>query len=51
MWTLANLPRVKILVTTGDTLKTVFPRVLGVILPKPYACNDLLERVKHALAT
>ena len=51
MWTLANLPRVKILVTTGETLKTVFPRVLGVILAKPYAYSDLLERVKHALAT
>ena len=51
MWTLANLPGVKILVTTGETLKNVLPRVLGVILPKPYANSDLLDRVKHALAT
>jgi hypothetical protein len=51
LWSLANLPRVKIVVTTGETLKTVLPRVLGVILPKPYAYSDLLERVKHVLAT
>jgi hypothetical protein len=51
MWTLANLPGVKILVTTGEALKTALPRVLGVILPKPYAYSDLLRRVKHALAT
>jgi CheY-like chemotaxis protein len=51
MWTLANLPGVKILVTTGEALKTVLPRVLGVILPKPYAYSDMLERVRHALAT
>jgi DNA-binding NtrC family response regulator len=51
LWALANLPRVKILVTTGDTLKGVFPEVLGKILPKPYATSDLLERVQHALAT
>jgi CheY-like chemotaxis protein len=50
LWALANLPGVKILVTTGETLKTALPRVLGVILPKPYAYSDLLERVKHALA-
>jgi CheY-like chemotaxis protein len=31
LWALANLPRLKILVTTGDTLKTVFPRALGTI--------------------
>ena len=51
LWALANLPGVKILVTTGETLKTALPRVLGVILSKPYAYSDLLERVKHALAT
>ena len=51
LWALANLPGGKILVTTGETLKAVFPRVLGVILPKPYAYSDLPERVKHALAT
>ena len=51
LWALANLPRLKILVTTGDTLKTVFPRALGAILAKPYAVSDLLGRVKHALAT
>jgi CheY-like chemotaxis protein len=51
LWALANLPRVKVLVTTGETLKAVFPRALGMILPKPYAYSDLLERVKHALAT
>jgi two-component system, response regulator PdtaR len=51
MWALANLPGVKILVTTGETLRTVLPLVLGVILPKPYAYSDLLDRVKHALAT
>ena len=51
LWALANLPRLKILVTTGDTLKTVFPRALGTILAKPYALSDLLGRVKHALAT
>jgi CheY-like chemotaxis protein len=49
LWALANLPRVKVLVTTGDTLKVVFPRVLGMILPKPYAYSDLLGRVKEAL--
>jgi CheY-like chemotaxis protein len=48
---LSNLPGVKILVTTGDTLKNVLPEVLGKILPKPYALSDLLRRVKHALAT
>ena len=51
LWALANLPGVKILVTTGDTLKNVLPGVLGKILPKPYALSDLLRRVKHALAT
>ena len=51
LWALANLPRTKILVTTGDTLKGGFPEVLGKILPKPYATSDLLERVQHALAT
>ena len=51
LWALANLPRIKILVTTGDTLKGGFPEVLGKILPKPYATSDLLERVQHALAT
>jgi two-component system, response regulator PdtaR len=51
MWALANLPGVKVLVTTGETLKTVLPQVLGAILPKPYAYSDLLDRVKHALAT
>jgi CheY-like chemotaxis protein len=51
LWALGNLPRVKILVTTGETLKALSPRVLGKILPKPYAYSDLLERVKHALAT
>jgi CheY-like chemotaxis protein len=51
LWAVANLPRVKVLVTTGDTLKTVFPRALGMILPKPYAYSDLLARVRDALAT
>jgi CheY-like chemotaxis protein len=51
LWALANLPRLKILVTTGDTLKNVLPGVLGKILPKPYALSDLLGRVRHALAT
>jgi CheY-like chemotaxis protein len=51
VWALANLPRVKILVTTGETLETVFPRGLGMILPKPYAYSDLLEHVRDALAT
>jgi CheY-like chemotaxis protein len=51
LWALANLPRIKILVTTGDTLKAVLPEVLGKILAKPYATSDLLERVQHALAT
>jgi CheY-like chemotaxis protein len=51
LWALANLPRLKILVTTGDTLKNVLPGVLGKILPKPCALSDLLGRVRHALAT
>jgi hypothetical protein len=46
----AKLPRLKILVTTGDTSKNVLPEVLGKILPKPYALSDLLLRVKQALA-
>jgi CheY-like chemotaxis protein len=50
LWARANLPRVKILVATGDTLKNVLPGVLGQILPKPYALSHLLERVQHALA-
>jgi hypothetical protein len=50
LWALANIPRVKILVTTGDTLKNVLPVVLGEILQKPYALSDLLKRVQHALA-
>jgi CheY-like chemotaxis protein len=51
LWALGNLPRLKILVTTGETLKAVIPRVLGTILMKPYADDELLERVKHALVT
>jgi two-component system, response regulator PdtaR len=51
LWALGNLPRLKILVTTGDTLKGVIPRVLGTILMKPYAEAELLECVKHALVT
>ena len=51
LWPVANLPRIKILVTTGDTSKNVLPEVLGKILAKPYANGDLLERVQHALAT
>jgi CheY-like chemotaxis protein len=47
LWALGNLPRLKILVTTGET---AFPPALGTILPKPYADIELLERVKHALA-
>jgi CheY-like chemotaxis protein len=50
LWALANIPRVKILVTTGDTLKNVLPLVLGKTLQKPYALSDLLKRVQHALA-
>jgi CheY-like chemotaxis protein len=50
LWALANLPRIKILVTTGDTLKSALPVILGKILTKPYANSDLLERVQHALA-
>jgi CheY-like chemotaxis protein len=50
LWALTNLPRLKILVTTGGTLKSVLPEVLGKILSKPYATSDLLERVQHALA-
>jgi CheY-like chemotaxis protein len=51
LWALANMPRIKILVTTGDTLKNVLPLVLGKILQKPYALSNLLERVQQALAT
>jgi CheY-like chemotaxis protein len=51
LWALANLPGLKILVTTGDTLKNALPEVLGKILPKPYALSDLSRRVKHSLAT
>jgi CheY-like chemotaxis protein len=51
LWALAILPSLKILVTTGDTLKNVLPRALGTILAKPYALSDMLRRVKHALAT
>ena len=51
MLALAKLPSLKILVTTGDTLKHVLPAVLGKILPKPYALTDLLLRVQYALAT
>ena len=47
---LAKLPRLKVLVTTGDTLKDLLPEVLGKILTKPYSNGDLLARVKHALA-
>jgi CheY-like chemotaxis protein len=47
LWALGNLPRLKILVTTGET---AFPPPLGTILPKPHADVELLERVKHALA-
>jgi two-component system, response regulator PdtaR len=51
LWALGNLPRLRILVTTGETLKAVLPRVLGTKLMKPYADGELLEHVKHALAT
>jgi hypothetical protein len=51
LWPLANLPRIKILVATGDASKSMSPEVLGRILQKPYANGDLLERVQHALAT
>jgi CheY-like chemotaxis protein len=50
LWALANLPRLKVLVTTGGTLRNVRPEVVGKILPKPYALSDLLKRVQHALA-
>jgi CheY-like chemotaxis protein len=51
MWALGNSPRLKILVTSGQILKTFVPRALGAILTKPYADGELLERVEHALAT
>ena len=51
LWALAKLPRLKILVTTGGTLKGAFPEVLGKILLKPYSNSDLLLRVQYALAT
>jgi two-component system, response regulator PdtaR len=51
LWALGNLPRLKILVTTGEILKTVLPRALGTILIKPYTDSQLMERVEHALAT
>jgi CheY-like chemotaxis protein len=51
LWAPANMPRLKVVVTTGDTLKNVLPEVLGKILPKPYALSDLLQRLKHAFAT
>jgi two-component system, response regulator PdtaR len=47
---IAKLPRLKVLVTTGGTLKDLLPEVLGKILTKPYSNRDLLARVKHALA-
>jgi CheY-like chemotaxis protein len=50
LWALVNVPRVKILVTTGDTLRNVLPLALGKVLQKPYALSDLLDRVQHALA-
>jgi CheY-like chemotaxis protein len=50
LWALAKLPRLKVLVTTGGTLKDLLPEVLGKILTKPYSASDLLMRVKHALA-
>jgi CheY-like chemotaxis protein len=51
MWALGNLPGLKILVTTAEILKTILPRALGTILLKPYTDSQLLERVRHALAT
>jgi CheY-like chemotaxis protein len=51
LWALGNLPRLRILVTTGDILKNIIPRVLGTVLMKPYTDSELLGRVKHALAT
>jgi CheY-like chemotaxis protein len=45
-WALANLPRVKVLVTTEDP-----PLALGTILAKPYQFSVLLERVQDTLAT
>jgi CheY-like chemotaxis protein len=50
LWALARLPRLRILVTTGDTMKVVVPDALGKILMKPYADSELRERVEHALA-
>jgi len=49
LWALANTPRLKVLLTTGERLGPAIPTALGAILAKPYAVRELLRRVAHAL--
>jgi CheY-like chemotaxis protein len=49
-WTLRNLPRVRVLVTTGDASRMAeVPRTLETLLAKPYTGSDLIDRVEKAL--
>lgn len=50
LWALSNLPHLRVLVTTGETLKSAIPSTLGTVLAKPYSAEGLLARVKGALA-
>jgi CheY-like chemotaxis protein len=47
-WTLNNRPGVKVLVTTGDTSRTI-PETIESFLAKPYTGRDLLDQVRQLL--
>ena len=49
-WTLSNRPGVKVLATTGDASIHDVPPIAGVLLAKPYTGQDLLDRIREALA-
>jgi CheY-like chemotaxis protein len=50
-WALTHCPSIAVLVTTGEALTTALPLALGPILAKPYTVVELLNRVRHALAS
>lgn len=48
-WARANLPRLKVLLTSGERANPIVPPALGTILAKPYAIDELLRRVEEKL--
>jgi DNA-binding response OmpR family regulator len=49
LWALANSPRLKALLTTGERMNAAIPPALGPVLAKPYRVDELLNRVEYAL--